>query len=145
MIVLDTTVLLYAAGGDHPLHDPCLRLLDRVRRRSVAATTTVEVVQEFAHVRSQRRSPEDAAGLARDLARLLAPLLALTDADLVDGLRIFERQPALGCFDSILAAACLNRSAQLVSADKAFAGVPGLARVAPGTPEFEALIVHSGL
>lgn len=29
MIVLDTTVLVYATGTEHPLREPCRRLVDR--------------------------------------------------------------------------------------------------------------------
>lgn len=140
MIVLDTTILLYAAGGDHPLHDPCLLLLDRLEAGRLEATTTVEVIQEFAHVRSRRRSRQDAAGLARNFARLLAPMLAPSATDLSDGLDVFETSTGLGAFDCVLAAACIRRSAHLASADKAFASVPGLAHVAPGTPRFDELL-----
>lgn len=140
MIVLDTTVLVYAVGTDHPLRAPCLRLLDGVRGRQVEATTTIEVVQEFVHVRAQRRTRQDAAALGRDFARLLAPLLAPTASDLIDGLGIFESQPTLGCFDSTLAATCLSRSGKLVSADIAFANVPGLVHLVPGTPQLDALL-----
>jgi uncharacterized protein len=140
MIVLDTTILLYAAGAEHPLHDPCLLLLDRVEAGLLEATTTVEVIQEFAHVRSRRRSRHDAAGLARSFARLLAPVLSPTASDVVHGLDVFEAQAGLGAFDCVLAAASITRSAQLASADKAFSSVPGLAHVAPGTPQFDELL-----
>ncbi len=141
MIIVDTTVLLYAAGGEHPLHGPCLDFLDRVRARTLEATTTVEVIQEFAHVRARRRSRQDAAGLARNFARLLRPLLSPVADDLLDGLSLFENHPDLGSFDSILAALCVRNSAQLASADRVFGAVAGLAHVIPGTPEFDALLV----
>lgn len=139
LIVVDTTVLLYAVGDDHPLRDPCRRFVDALGNQ-LDATTTVEVIQEFAHVRSRRRSRQDAAALARQHARLLAPLLAPTRAELVDGLGIFETHADLGSFDCILAAACVSRSAQLVSADRAFAAVADLAHLVPGSPEFDALL-----
>ena len=140
MIVLDTTILIYAAGGEHPLHDPCLLLLDRVEAGLLEATTTVEVIQEFAHVRSRRGSRHDAADLGRSFVRLLAPVLSPTASDVVHGLDVFEAQANLGAFDCVLAAVSIRRSAQLASADKAFSSVPGLAHVAPGTPQFEELL-----
>jgi predicted nucleic acid-binding protein len=54
MIVFDTTVLVYAKGADHPLRDPCRQLIAAAERR-IEATTTVEAIQEFVHVRSRRR------------------------------------------------------------------------------------------
>ena len=54
MIVLDTTVLVYALGGEHALREPCQRLVEAVAEGRVEATTTVEVIQEFVRVRARR-------------------------------------------------------------------------------------------
>lgn len=63
MIVLDTTVLIYAVGTEHRFRDPCRELIEAIRTGKVAATTTVEVIREFAHVRARRRGRSDAAEL----------------------------------------------------------------------------------
>ena len=63
MIVLDTTILVYAVGAEHPLRAPCRAVLESVRDDLVQAGTTVDVIQEFAHVRSRRRSRPEAAAL----------------------------------------------------------------------------------
>ena len=132
MIVLDTTVLVYAVGGEHPLRDPCRRLVDAVREERVSATTTVEVVQEFVHVRARRRGRADAVRLGREHVDLLAPLLVVTQADLVAGLTVYEAAGRLGAFDAVLAAAARAASADaLVSADRAFAEAPGVRHVFP--------------
>ena len=65
MILLDTTVLSYAVGADHPLREPCRRLLRAHGNGHIEATTTIEVIQEFVHVRARRRSRPDAVALAR--------------------------------------------------------------------------------
>ncbi|HSH62137.1 MAG TPA: type II toxin-antitoxin system VapC family toxin [Acidimicrobiales bacterium] len=57
MIVLDTSVLVYAIGVAHPLRDPCRRLIDSLRTGRLEATTTVQVIQELVHVRARRRPP----------------------------------------------------------------------------------------
>jgi predicted nucleic acid-binding protein len=132
MIVLDTTVLVYAKGEAHPLRDPCRRLIEAIADRRLAATTTVEVIQEFVHVRARRRDRADAGALGRDYAHLLSPLLALTVEDLHQGLALFERTERLGAFDAVLAAAAASTGASaLVSADTAFAGMPDLSHVMP--------------
>lgn len=71
MIVLDTTVLVYAKGAEHPLRDPCRDLVAAIADERIAATTTAEVIQEFVHVRARRR-----AGPC-DYAELLSPLLTI--------------------------------------------------------------------
>jgi predicted nucleic acid-binding protein len=126
VILLDTSVLVYAVGDAHALRAPCREVLGGARRGLVAARTTVEVVQEFAHVRARRRPRADATRHARDFVRGLGPLLVTTSADLALGLDLFERT-SLGAFDAVLAAVALNNEAEaLVSADRAFAEVPGL-------------------
>ncbi len=93
MIVLDTTVLVYAKGADHPLRDPCRALIEAVAAGEIAATASVEAIQEFVHVRARRRPREDAAKLGADYAELLSPLLNVTIEHLRRGLELFERLP----------------------------------------------------
>jgi uncharacterized protein len=141
MIVLDTTVLVYAKGTTHPLRDPCRRLIDAIAQDKLDATTTIEVIQEFVHVRAQRRSRSDAAGLGGDYADLLSPLLAVEDDQLRRGLALFERHERLGAFDAVLAAAAMDADASaFVSADGVFAGVPGLPHVVPDDAGVQQLV-----
>jgi len=133
VIVLDTTVLVYAVGAAHPLSEPCRGIVDAVANGRVTATTTVEVIQEFAHVRARRRDRSDAASLARSYSALLAPLLVVDEAILERGLGLFAGNEVLGAFDAVLAAAAIERSVDaLVSADRAFASVGGLRYLHPG-------------
>ena len=132
MIVLDTTILAYAAGADHPLRDPCRRILEAASRGSLLAVTTTHVIEEFVHVRSRRLPRDDAAELGRRYSTLLAPLIATDSDDLTEGLRLFVVHPELGSFDAVLAAVALRRGADaLVSADRAFSVVPDLRHVHP--------------
>lgn len=137
MIVVDTTVLIYAVGAEHPLAVPCRQVMTTIGAGQIRVSTTVEVIQEFLHVRSRRRTRKTATGLARRFATAMAPLLAVDSADLDAGLDLFERVPGLGAFDAVLAAAARNRQADaLISADRAFADVPGLRHLNPADPTF---------
>jgi predicted nucleic acid-binding protein len=141
MIVLDTTVLVYAKGADHPFRDPCRKLVGAIAEGAIEATTSVEAIQEFVHVRAKRRSRQDAAEIGRDYADLLSPLLDVTRDDLRKGLALFERSKTLGAFDAVLAAAAIDRgAAALVSADADFAGVDGLTHVVPDVAGIESLL-----
>jgi uncharacterized protein len=132
VILLDTTVLVYAKGQDHPLREPCRELIQAVAERRIEATTTVEVVQELVHVRARRRDRADAAALGRDYAEILSPLLNVTAQDLAGGLALFERTPGLGAFDAVLAAAGARVGiSALVSADSGFADILAIAHVVP--------------
>ncbi len=136
MIVFDTTILVYAVGSDHELRAPCRRALELARDGSVRATTTIEVVQELAHVRARRRSRADAALLARACVAGLRPLLRPDEDDVTDGLLLYERSEALGAFDAVLAAAARRRGWTIASADRAFAEVTGLDVLDPARPGF---------
>jgi len=126
MILLDTTVLVYAVGADHPLRTPARALLQGVAEGAVRASTTVEVLQEFTHVRARRRDRADAAGLARDFATALSPLTTITADDLFAGLTQFEEHDNVGAFDAVLLAATQRCGARLVTADrKLVATAPG--------------------
>jgi len=131
VILLDTTVLCYAVGTEHPLRDPCRVLIGRAGRGELRASTTVEVVQEFVHVRARRRGRADAVQLARAYVRLLAPLQSPDEDTLEAALRLYPTIPALGSFDVLLAATAVRSADTLLSADRAFADVPGLHHVVP--------------
>lgn len=141
MILLDTTVLVYALGLDHPYREPCRELIEAVATGNVSATTTVEAIQEFVHVRARRRDRTEAAELGRDYASLLSPLVQPNGDDLRDGLTLFERGPVIGAFDAVLAATSINAGMQaLVSADTAFAELPACRHVLPDAEGVRALL-----
>ena len=141
MIVLDTTVLVYAVGDDHELREPARTIVEAVESGTVQATTTVEAIQEFVHIRARRRDRADAAALGRAYVTLLSPLLRPGEEDLVGGLRLFERQEALGTFDAVLAASAIAARAEaLISADRSFGGVRGLRWVDLSGDEVAALL-----
>lgn len=141
--MLDTTVLVYATGTHHRFRIPCRRLVDAVADGALTATTTVEVIQEFAHVRSRRRDRTEAAALAAALIDLMAPLLVVAESALRDGLATFAAGTRIGAFDAVLAAAALAAGAEaIVSADTAFAEVPGLNLVIPTDDAVTALLAR---
>jgi predicted nucleic acid-binding protein len=135
VIVLDTTVLAYAVGTDHPLQAPCRRLVRAIADGEVVATTTIEVIQEFTHVRARRRDRKDAAELARDYIELLSPLLIVEEPDLREGLRLFEENLDIGA-----AAAHAAGADALVSADAGFSAVANIRHVVPDADGIRDLI-----
>lgn len=139
LIVLDTSILVYATGVEHPLRAPCREIIASIADGSVEASTTPDVIQEFVHVRSRRMSRREAVALGRDLSALLDPLIVVDPAMLALGLRLYEETDALGAFDAVLCAAALSVSADaIVSADRTYAQVPGLMHRDPGSAGFAA-------
>ena len=145
MIVVDTTVLVYAVGADHPLRDPCRALVAAVEAGSLTASTTIEVIQEFCHVRARRRNRSDAAALAHSYADLFSPLVVVDHEDLTAGLELFERIDGLGAFDALLAATAQRRGADaLISTDAAFANVSAPRHLDPAAPDFTTTLDRLG-
>ncbi|MGH3501186.1 MAG: type II toxin-antitoxin system VapC family toxin [Nocardioidaceae bacterium] len=132
MIVVDTTVLVYAVGSEHEYREPCRSLVRALQSGELRATTTVEVIQEFAHVRARRRGRADARRLAVAYADLFSPLLTVTEAHLRRGLDLWSTRRRLGAFDAVLAAvAHQNEAEALVSSDQAFGRLPDVRHVVP--------------
>ena len=141
MIVVDTNVLVYAIGGPHPLRQPSARVVDAARRGVVTARTIESVYLELLQVLSRRLSRSEAAEAVRDYLVLLGPLLDVTDSDRAVAIDLFERHPALGSVDALVAAIGLRPEIEAVlTADSGFASVPGLRALDPRSPELEAMI-----
>lgn len=126
MLVVDTSVLVYATGTDHPLRDSAIRLLRDVTARRTQATTTPEVLQEYAHVRGKRLDRPSTLAQAERLAGLLAPLTVVGHEDVLAALRLWSNTPGIGAFDAVLSSIALARDWSVVSSDRGFGGVAGL-------------------
>ena len=122
IVVLDTNVLVLAVGAPHQLKRPAQELLLAIAEGRLRATTTPEVVQEFAHVRGRRGPREEAAAQALDFATLLAPLIVTLPEDVPAALNLWQAHAGIGCFDSLLLAAATRVGVDaVVSSDGAFA------------------------
>ena len=120
-------MLVYAVGGEHPLRAAARAIVDAVTEGRSRATTTIEVVQEFARARARWHGRAEARVDAIRYATLFAPLLSQEVADLEAGLALFERYERLGSFDAVLAATAMRVApSAFVSADRAFDDVEGL-------------------
>ncbi len=142
-VLVDTTVLVYAVGTVHELREPCRQLLIAHARGAIEAATTIEVVQEFVHVRACRRDRHDATTLGRQYVDALH-LIVQVPRDLELGLSLFEQHPRLGAFDAVLAAVALNRKIDaLISADRAFSEIPDLHFMHPTSLELRHVMEQS--
>lgn len=117
---------MYTVGSDESLAKLGRRLTEAVASGRIQATTSVGVIEEFAHVAARRRGRTDAVGLARQFTRLLQPLRIEEPEDLDQGLALFERHARLRSFDALLAAVAIRHGDTIVSPDTGFADVPAL-------------------
>ena len=54
MRLIDTNVIVYAVGSDHPLKDASERILSDITAGTVTANLDAEALQEILHVYSSR-------------------------------------------------------------------------------------------
>lgn len=141
MLTIDTNILMYKSGDDHPLKRPCTQIIALIAEGKLQAMTTPEAIQEFAHIFARRRGRRAAAQRAAEYAELLAPLLLSEAEHLETGLQLWSDNEQLGAFDAVLAAVALDtKYATVVSADRAFAAVPGLRHVYPDADGVASLV-----
>jgi len=125
-------VFLYAVGADHAYRDPCRQIVDRARRGELAGEASVELIQEFAHVRLRRGGDRSEA---ISLARAVAGLCELRDfgrRDLPLAMTLLEEHESLDVRDAVHAATALAAGLDaILSPDSAFDSVQGLERIDP--------------
>lgn len=132
MIFVDTNVLMYAAGGDHPLQRPCREIVDRIGDRSIAATTSVEVVQEIVHRYLAIGRAQGGLALAEQTLDLFAPVLPITHALMRRVPDLARRYPGLAARDVIHVATCVHEGVnEILSTDRGFDAVREVRRIAP--------------
>lgn len=130
---IDANVFLYALDTTHPLRAPCRKIVELIAAGRLTGESSVEVVQEFLHVRL-RRSARRSEALARaeEVVAICHQVHAFELRDLERAFELAQRHPRLGARDAAHAATALNRGiAAIVSADRHFDGIPGLERVDP--------------
>jgi uncharacterized protein len=130
--LFDTSVFVYALGGEHPYREPCRAIMRDGQRGRLEAEASVELIHEFAYVRQRHgRSRSAAAADARDIAAT-SRLHAVQPDDIERALDLWSEYESLDMRDAIFAAQALNRGIDaILSSDRGFDGIRGLERVDP--------------
>jgi predicted nucleic acid-binding protein len=128
----DTAVFVYAVGAEHRYREPCRAIVARAQAGQLSGEASVELVQEFAHVRMRRTGDRgEALALAGAVAELCR-LHAFEPGDLPLTMTLLAQHEALSVRDAVLAATALNRGlSRILSPDRAFDAIHGLTRVDP--------------
>lgn len=143
-VFVDTAVLMYAGGAEHPLRAPCLRFLNLVVEGEIAALTSTEVVQEILHRFTAIRRPETGAVMAEEALDLFAPVLPVTHAVMRRMPELVRRYPALAARDLVHVATCEEEGVRtIISTDRGFDRVIEVRRVDPANgPAIDALVAQ---
>jgi predicted nucleic acid-binding protein len=131
-VFLDTAVVMYAAGGDHPMRDACRRIIDRISDGSLDAATSAEVIQEILHRFLSIGRPESGATLVERTQDLMAPVLPITHALMRRVPLLAGRYPFLAARDVVHIATCIHEGiTDIITPDRGFDQVTELRRIDP--------------
>ncbi len=129
---IDTAVIMYAGGSQHPMQQPCRSLLEAIVQRRVDAVTSAEVIQEIHHRFVAIGDRTRGVAMAEAALDIFAPVLPITDAVMRRMTGMVHYFEALSARDLVHVATCAeSRIDVIVSPDRAFDDVDGLARIDP--------------
>jgi len=132
MILLDTNILMYSAGADHPNKAPSLKLLRRVAAGELEANIDTEVLQEILH-RYRSLGRWNDGRKVFELARKLFPeVLAVTGEVMDQAKRLADTHPNISARDAVHAAVvAVHKLDGICTFDADFARIAGCKRIAP--------------
>jgi len=131
-VFLDTAIIMYAAGAQHPHKQPCADILSRVGAGELNAVISAEVIQELAHRFVHAGKSSRASELTRNALDLFAPVIPITQSVVARLPGLIDRYRALEARDLIHVATCLEERIEvIVSPDRAFDAVHELKRIDP--------------
>jgi uncharacterized protein len=132
VILIDTNVIMYAAGAPHPNKGPSVRLLEQVAAGELEATIDAEVLQEILHrYRAIHRWEEGKQ--VYDLTRRLFPVVIPVTAEILDHARqLLDTDGTIMARDALHAAVVFQERLEAVcSYDRDFDRIEGLLRREP--------------
>jgi len=140
----DTSVFIYALGGEHRYRGPCRAIMNDGERGRLAAEASVELIHEFAYVRRRQGVTRDEAAESAQAIAEACPLHPVSAIDMELALFLWCKHEQLDMRDAIFAAQALNRGIDaILSPDRGFDGIPGLERIDPADPAAVASLMAS--
>lgn len=131
-VFVDTTVIMYAAGQDHPHRSACRTVIDRAANGEIDAVTSAEVVQEILHRFTLQRRHRLGHDIARHTLDVFAPVLPVTHAVMERTADLALRYTSLPARDLVHVATCLEVGIDaIVTTDADFDAVREVNRIAP--------------
>jgi predicted nucleic acid-binding protein len=129
-VFVDTAVIIYANGADHPLRDPSRRVMRAVGDGELDAVTSSEVVQEILHRFISIRRHDDGQRIATLTMDAFAPVLPITHASMRRVPGLARRYPSLSARDLVHVATCVHEGiVEIVSPDRGFDAVAEVRRI----------------
>lgn len=129
MRLIDTNVIIYAAGKAHPLREGAREVLDQVGEGTLQANIDTEVLQEILHVYYARRERTKGFDTIDDLLLLFPNPFPIGREEIETARDLMRAHSFLSARDAIHAAVVqVNELEGMIIADKVFDRIKGLKR-----------------
>lgn len=129
---IDTAIIMYAAGGEHPLRAPSRNILQRIGDGDLDGVVSVEVIQEIVHRFTRIGRSGIGQAQAIEAMDLFAPVLPITHALMRRVPELAARYPRLDSRGVVHVATCIHEGiSEMISPDLAFDQVAEVRRIDP--------------
>jgi predicted nucleic acid-binding protein len=127
---VDTAVIMYANGVDHPLRAPSRQVMQAVVVGELDGVTSSEVIQEILHRFISIRRPEVGARIAMLSMDAFAPVLPITHELMRRVPDLTLKYPNLAARDLVHVATCIHEGiTEIISPDRGFDQVAEVRRI----------------
>ena len=131
-VFIDTAVIMYAAGGEHPLREPSGRVMSQIGNGDLDGVISVEVIQEILHRFLSMRRSDIGQAQAREAMDFFAPVLPITHALMRRVPDLAVKYPSLAARDLVHVATCIHEGiTDIISPDRGFDVVAEVCRIDP--------------
>lgn len=132
MKLLDTNVIMYARGKEHPLKAASEAVLRLYSSGAVDCNINVEVLQEILHSFQARGQITVGREVLQDAVAAFPDPLQVTREDVLRAAELLVRYPSLQARDAVHAAVVFqHRLEGIISTDRGFDIIDGLTRFDP--------------
>ncbi len=128
---IDANVIMYSAGGPHPLRNACKGVVEKIRSGKFSVVTNTEVLQEILHRYFSIRKPVLGEIVYQSMAQVCVEVLPVTRAETDKALDILKTYEVTSR-DAIHAATMINNGVrEILSADPHFDLIREIKRIDP--------------
>lgn len=129
---IDTSIFMYAAGKNHPLKKPCVKILESLAHGKIEGISDCEVIQEILYRYSRIGKRDSGIKLSQEVMKSMPSLLPIEKEDVWLAGNLLESYPSIEARDAIPMGIMLNRNLHLIiSADKHFDQIQEIKRIDP--------------
>ena len=132
VIFIDANLIMYSVGSNHPLREPCKRLLEKIRSREILGVTDTEVLEEilYRYFSMNRRTLGEIA--YQSMVKLCTEIFPVTVADTDKALGILKQVDGITSRDAVHAATMIHHGiVEIISVDPHFDLIHEIKRIDP--------------